>query len=393
MERCMALRKQLQWGGLWIIAASLLLSSMNLVMYMGYQGTAIQVGYGIGFTGMILACTIIHVAQSQRSGIFGLLAYLLLTLGFIYANVATFLLLAHYAGIEGAMQTAIDIWNPIPHFAVYGIFIGLIFLGISVTRSGVLPRWGGLLTALGFALQLPSQFGIDIAETMFYIFAIGGTILSCIGLIWIGWSLWMGKAMIEDEPALSPLDRAWGAPFVIMYALMAIVNAYVNSVADLTLFDGIINLLSITAMILAIVILHSAQANHSGGVGLAGFLLTHLGATLLVITAYLIVAQLAGQIDNNRALMATWVDIPVGRYGNYILMLGSLLFGIGTIRAGVFPGAAGWLIVIGLALLLPSQLQTQDYLFSIFWIIGATLQGIGIGWMGWTLLKKRESTG
>jgi len=74
-------------------------------------------------------------------------------------------------------------------------------------------------------------------------------------------------------------------------------------------------------------------------------------------------------------------------------MLGSLLFGIGTIRAGVFPRAAGWLMVIGLALLLPSQLQTQDYLFSIFWIIGATLQGIGVGWMGWTLLRNRESTG
>jgi hypothetical protein len=340
---------------------------------------------------MILACTIIHVAQARRSGLFGLLAYLLPTLGLIYANVATFLFLALFAGIEGAMQTAIDIWNPIPHFAVYGIFIGLVLLGISVAQAGVLPRWGGILTALGIALQLPSQFAIDIAGPMFYIFTIGGTILSCVGLIWIGWSLWSGKAVMEEEPALSPLDRAWGAPFVLLYALMAIVNAYANSAADLILFDGIINLLSITALILAIVILHNAQANRSGGIGLAGFLLTHLGATLLVITAYLIVAQLAGQIDNNRALMASWVDIPVGRYGNYMLMLGSLLFGIGTIRAGVFPGAAGWLMVIGLALLLPSQLQTQDYLFSIFWVIGAALQGLGVGWIGWTLFKKKDS--
>lgn len=389
----MTLRIQLRWGGLWIIVASSSLGAANMLMYLGYQNFIIQAVYGIGLTGMILTCTIIHVAQARQSGLLGLLAYLLSVLSLLCANVAAFLFLAEFAGIEGAMQTVIDIWNPVLHIAVYSIFIGLILLGVSVARTGVLPRWGGVLTALGIALRLPSQFAIDIAGPIYYIFTIGGTILSTAGLIWIGWALWSGRTEMREEPALSSIDRAWGAPFVLIYSLMAIVNAFVNSVADLTLFDGITNLLSITSLILAVVILHTAQANRSGGIGLAGFLFTHLGATLLVITAYLIVAQLTGQIDNNRALMASWVDIPVGRYGNYMLMFGSLLFGIGTLRAEVFPRAAGWFIVTGLALLLPSQLQTQDYLFSIFWVIGAILQGIGFGWMGWTLLKYRESTG
>ena len=89
--------------------------------------------------------------------------------------------------------------------------------------------------------------------------------------------------------------------------------------------------------------------------------------------------------------MASWVDIPVGRIGLYMVLLGILLFGISVIRAEVFPRWSGWLLVIGLALLLPSQFQSQAYLFSIFWVIGATFQGIGLAWMGLTLLKRKST--
>ena len=86
--------------------------------------------------------------------------------------------------------------------------------------------------------------------------------------------------------------------------------------------------------------------------------------------------------------MASWVDIPVGRFGNYLLLSGIFLFGIGVLRAEVFPRSSGWLVVIGLALSLPGLFTTQDYLFSIFAVIGAVLEGVGIGWMGWTLLHR-----
>jgi hypothetical protein len=54
----------------------------------------------------------------------------------------------------------------------------------------------------------------------------------------------------------------------------------------------------------------------------------------------------------------------------------------------VFPRWSGWLVVIGLALSLPVLFTMEDYLFSVFSVIGATLEGIGLGWMGWTLLRK-----
>lgn len=385
----MSLRRQLRWGGLWIMVVSLLVSVTNILVYAGKHNAAIQAVYFAGYTGLVLTCTIIHVAQARRAGLLGLVAYLLSVLGLLYGNSVTFLILAEMAGIEGAEQALDAVRGPmIP--VLYAAFIGLILLGLSVAQAGVLPRWGGILMAFGIALQIPAQFGMNLTGPLFSIFTIGGSVIFCVGLLWIGWALWSGHGFLDEEPGLSNLDRAWGAPFVILSASLIIVNAYINSIPDLTLLDGVINLLSLTALIFAIMILHTAQAKHAGGIGLAGFCLVHLGSTLLVITAYFIWAQLAGQLENNSALMASWVDIPVGRYGNYLLMLGTFFFGVSAVRADMFPRWSGWLVTLGVALLLPSQFQSQEYLFTIFWVIGASLQGIGLGWMGWTLLNKKR---
>ena len=384
----MSLHTQVRWGGWWIILSSLLMNGTNILVYLGYHNAAIQAIYGAGFTGLILACTIIHIAQARKSGFLGLIAYLVSVLSLAYANVVTFLILAELSGIEEAHQTLLGIWDPVMRAAMYAIFIGLSLLGISVARAGVLPRWGGILLALGVALQLPAQYAMELVGPLFFLLTVGGSVLCGAGLIWIGWALWSGKGWQEEEPGLSNLDRLWGGPVVLLAGLLLVINAYINSIPDLTLLDGAIHLISTTSILLMIVILHTAQADRAGGMGMAGFFFTHLGATLNLITAYFIFAQLAGQLENNRLLMASWVDIPVGRFGNYMLLLGIFLFGLSVIRADVYPRWSGWLVVIGLALSLPGLFPTQDYLFSVFSVIGATLEGIGIGWMGWRLLRK-----
>jgi hypothetical protein len=320
----------------------------------------------------------------------GLLAYLLSVLSLIFANVVTFLILADLAGIKDVHTTLVAVSNAVSNIVTSGMLVGLILLGISIARAGIFPRWAGILVALGISLQVPALYALDIVGPLYFALTVGGSILFGAGLIWIGWALWSGKGWKNKGISLSALDRAWGAPFVIVSALLLILNSYVNSIANLTLFDGVVHLISTTSLILAIVVLHVAQADHAGRVGLAGFVFVHVGYTLSVIPAYFIMAQLAGQIDNNRALMASWVDIPVGRIGTYMLLLGIFLFGVSAIRAEVFPRGSGWLVTLGLVLLLPSQFQSQDYLFSIFWIIGATLLGIGLGWMGWTLLLNKS---
>ena len=387
----MSLRQQLRWGGWWIIITAILMNGMNILVYLGYHNATIQAVFAIGFTGLVLACTIIHIAQSKQAGLLGLLSYLLSVLSLAYANVVTFLILAELVGIKGMDQTLVGVWNPIMRTAVYAIFLGFTLLGISVARAGVFPPWTGILVALGVALQLPAQYAMEIAGPLFFLFTIGGSILFSAGLIWMGWALWSGKGWSDEEPSLSSLDRSWGAPFVILTAILLALNAYINTFGGLTLTSGVVHLLSYTTMILGMVILYTAQAGRGGGIGLAGFSFTHLGATFSLIPAYLILAQLAGQIDNNRALMASWVDIPIGRISLYMVLLGILLFGISVIRAEVFPRWSGWLLVIGLALLLPSQFQSQAYLFSIFWVIGATFQGMGLAWMGLILLKRKSA--
>jgi hypothetical protein len=384
----MTFRKQIQWGGLLIIVVSLLVSITNALFYLGIHSLGLHIVYGIGFTGLILTCAIIHIVQARRAGMFELVTYLLSVLCLAYVNVATFLDLVEMAGIEGTEQAVAAVRSPVLFVAIYGLYFCLILFFLATAQAGVLSSWGSILTAFGIALQLPAQFASNLVGPMFYIFSAGGSIIFGVGLIWIGWSLWSGKAVPDDELHLSTLDRTWGAPFVILTALVLAVNAYVNTFGELTLSNGIINLISMTALLLSIVILFTAQADRAGGMGLIGFLFTHLGAALSIIPAYLIMAQLAGQIESNRALMASWQDFPFGRVGGYMLILGLMSFGISVIRAEVFPRWTGWLVVIGIALLLPSLFQSQAYLFLIFWAIGATLEGIGFGWMGWTLFKK-----
>ena len=389
----MAASQNLRWGGWVIILSALLTNSSKILAALGFQNTANQAIYGLGFTGLVLSITIIHITQAPKAGGLGLVAYLISVLSLTYANVANFLILAELAGVPEARQAMAGIWNPVLQISFYGVFSGLALLGISVARAGILSRWGGIILTAGAATQLLAQAIPNSARPLYLLSTIGGTVLNSIGLIEIGWVIRSEKEGAGAVVKLSNLDRAWGGPFVMLSAGLLVLNAYLNSFADLILFDGITNLLSTTAFMFTIVILYTAQAERSERIGLAGFVLTHLGATLSVITAYLIMAQLAGQIQDNRALMASWVDIPVGRVGSYMLLAGLCLFGVGVVRAAVFPSWSGWLFLTGFALFLPSQFQSQAYLFSIFWVIGAVLQGISLGWMGLTLILPRKATG
>lgn len=387
----MTFRRQLQWGGLAIILAALLVSITNGLLYVGIHTIALHVMYAIGFTGLILACTILHITQARRASLFELITYLMTVLCLAYVNVAIFMDLVAMADIPGTEQAIDATRGPVFLVAMYVLYFCLILFFLASAQVGAIRRWAGILTAFGIALQLPAQFAMNMAGPMFFPFSAGGSILFGVGLVAIGWSLWSNAELLMEDPHLSTLDRGWGAPIVMLAALFLILNAYTNTFSVLRLSNGIINLISLTILLLSIIVLFIVQAKYAGITGWLGFVFIHLGAALSIIPAYLIMAQLAGQIESSRALTAAWVDFPFGRVGNYMLILGMILFGVSVIRANVFPRWTGWLIVIGVALYLPSQFQSQAYLFIIFWAIGATLAGIGFGYMGWTLLRQKSS--
>lgn len=377
----MAFQKQLRWGGLFIILVSILMTSMNVVVYLGYHNAATQAVYGASFAGLILAATIIHLAQAQRAGLLGLLAFLIASLSLLYANIVNFLTLAELSGIEGAQQTSLDLWNPAMQIATYGVFAGWMLLGASIAQAGVLPRGAGILIALGIAMQLIGPLS--------FLITIGGSVLFSAGLIWTGWALWSGNGWNQEEPGLSELDRKWGGPLVVFAGLMFAADAMFNMLGGLSLASGITHVISYTTCILIGFLLYAAHGKRVSWAGFAGLVFIQLGAALYMITAFLILAQLAGVIDNNIAMMASWVEIPVGRYGGHMVTIGTCLLAVEAIRSGAFPSASGWLVLVGIALALPFAFTVQAYFLGIFWVIGAIVEGIGIAWMGVTLMREK----
>ena len=382
----MDLHRQFQLSGWLIIVVALLMNGMNILVNLGVHDTLIQVLSGIGFTGLIFAYTIIHLAQARRCGVLGLLAFLISVISLFYSNVVTFLTLAELSGLEGASQTLLAIWDPIMHTAAYGYSIGLILFGISIARAGVFPVWAGILSALGIALQLPAQFTTEMAGPLFLFFTIGGSLLFGAGLIRIGWALASGRSWNTQEPGLSPLDRRWGGPVVIFTGLMLAADAVTNMIGKLSLASSATHIASYTAILLTAFLLYAAHGEHVSWAGFAGFFLIQFGAAFYIVTAYLITGQLAGLIDDNRMLMASWQDIPVGRAGSYMCILGMFLLGVEAIRSGVFPRWSGWLVLLGIALAFPFTFTIQDYFLGTFWVIGAIVQGIGFAWMGWSMM-------
>jgi hypothetical protein len=288
----------------------------NILVYAGRHTAAIQAVYFVGFTTLALAVTAIHLAHAHRAGALGTVAYVLTVLSVVYATVEHFLTLAALSGIPEAREASLGLWNTLPlaRVAVYGLILGLVLLGLAVARAGVLPRGAGLLVAIGGALQLPSPFAIETTGPLFVMFTVSGSVILATGLIWIGWALWRGAVPLAVQ--LSPLDRAWGAPVVMTAGFLYSVDAVANMVGGLSLFSSVTHLLSHTSILVALVVLHAGQAHRAGPAGLAGFLVLYLGTALYLISATLIMAQLAGAVETNRALMASWADIPVGRTGS-----------------------------------------------------------------------------
>ncbi|MBP7693355.1 MAG: hypothetical protein KA764_15640 [Anaerolineales bacterium] len=242
----------------------------------------------------------------------------------------------------------------------------------------------------GALLQLPAQWVVGPAGPPFTVMAISGALLLGAGLLWLGRVLWLGPMPAGEEPRLPAHSRYWAGPTVMLIGLLLGLDAIVNIVGGLSLAGGLIHLLYYTGLAVAGLGLRAAPADRSGRLGLAGFVLLQLGATLAVIPALFFVPQLAGILPDNRALMAAWSDIPIGRAGLYLVILGWLLCGAGMIRAGVAPRWSGWLIVSGVALALPVEFGVQAYAFGIFWVIGAVLAGAGVIARGRAILSRQD---
>lgn len=147
-------------------------------------------------------------------------------------------------------------------------------------------------------------------------------------------------------------------------------------------------------MQLGLVGLYARQAEKIGWLGLAGFVLAFIGTALVLSIFFLTTAGLPLIAAEAPAIfdqaMASPAFIVVMLVLGYIL--GYILFGVATMRAGVLPRWAGLMLIIGSSFFLISETGLVGGTLSHMIVtIGDVVFGLGLAWMGYTLwTEKRE---
>ena len=141
--------------------------------------------------------------------------------------------------------------------------------------------------------------------------------------------------------------------------------------------------------------LYAAQSERAGRFGLVSFLMVFFGGLFFVesndygFIAPVLAAQAPAMLDAiNRypSVAALNLLLIVGFF------LGSVCFGIATLRAGVFPRWSGILMAIGSPLFLAGGALGQltvEALWSVA-ILGTAVFGLGLGWAGYSLWSTNE---
>ncbi len=119
--------------------------------------------------------------------------------------------------------------------------------------------------------------------------------------------------------------------------------------------------------------LHASQSEATGTLGLVGFLVAFLGTALAVgaTWAQAFVAPRIAQLEPGL------LEVPNFAFplSFAIFAVGWLLFGIATMRAGVYPRVAAILLIVG------AVLTFVSFLFPA----SAVVLGIGVAWLGFAL--------
>ena len=145
-------------------------------------------------------------------------------------------------------------------------------------------------------------------------------------------------------------------------------------------------------MQLGLVGLYACQAEKTGWLGLAGFVLAFIGTALVLSIFFLataglplIAAEAPTIFDQAMASPAFIVVMLVLGY-----IMGYILFGVATMRAGVLPRWAGLMLIIGSSFFLISEAElVEGTLSHVIVTIGDVVFGLGLAWMGYALWSEK----
>ena len=147
-------------------------------------------------------------------------------------------------------------------------------------------------------------------------------------------------------------------------------------------------------MLFSLVGLYARQVEKTGWLGLVGFVLAFIG-TVLVDSIFVMASTVIHLVAVQAPALFDQAAAP-GTFGVLVVVLGYILgyilFGIATMRAGVLPRWSGLLLIIGSAMFMISEAVPLNVSLShLIVTIGDVIFGAGFVWMGFALWsEKRE---
>jgi hypothetical protein len=136
-------------------------------------------------------------------------------------------------------------------------------------------------------------------------------------------------------------------------------------------------------LVFALVALYAVQAERSGILGALGMILSVVGTTL---ASRVILVEIAGasgvEVD---AVTREGLSGAISLLGGLAFLIGLILFGIATMRAGVFPRWAGALLIAGDVVFGVASFSGSAAL--IVEVVGALITCTAFVWLGFSLLS------
>jgi len=198
----------------------------------------------------------------------------------------------------------------------------------------------------------------------------------------------------------------------VLFPLAALIHPNGEDLAAVNMPNWVpahlLGLVSVTLIHLGLIGLYARQVEETGRLGLVGFVLAFVGGAFASTTQYvtstvipLIAAQAPALFD--QAMTPPPFAPPVFVLG---FVLGHVLFGLATMRAGVLPHWSGLLVIIGIVLFflgevsflaqrlaVPALQQVFELIrrLRVIVLFGDVAFGLGLVWMGHALWSEKRA--
>jgi hypothetical protein len=155
-----------------------------------------------------------------------------------------------------------------------------------------------------------------------------------------------------------------------------------------TVLGGTLVLTAHVVLVFALVALYAAQAEQSGLLGSLGMALSVIGTTLVSGVVLVEIAGASGaEVD---AVLGAGLPGMLALLGGLTFLIGLILFGVATMRAGVFHRWAGLLLIVGDVVFGAGSFAGSAA--TIFEILGALITCAALMWLGLSLLSRSGSS-